>query len=779
MTSILKAALIAAFVSATALATPAIAQIPGISKSVPKPATDTPDQTDAKLQDWLKEARATSARFDDANAEAQLPEGINAAALADRRRDLDQIIRTITRTLSLNASIPEAQRQLADTEAATANWTGFTDKPPYSLLKLDDLLNQRDATKEKNATYQSSVDIFSKSFDAIEDETKSVDALIRETQDAATKPDANDAAKWRLDAARAKSRLLSTRAFFLRSNLDLLTKQAAASSSQLTLLEKQIATVRKNATLSDADLASIHKASDDRRAALRDEVAKTRQRLKDATTAKTRAKTAYDELNETTTGPARELASARLGAAETRVDTLQFISDNLESFESLEGFIPTVYENRRTLITSANPAEKQAALEHLRSMLARLKAWETVSANELAAVNADLAKQDSNTSVIPPDDARLPIMADQRKAIWEKQDFLQRISQNIVAHRKNVNRWIEGYEGKEAKGIASKFTGQLRNLWGVVKGIWYFEVTRSTQTTYVAGVPKTDTKSISLGTIITAVTLFIIAYLFSARISRRLQGAVVGRGHIAEAQANTLRTWLMILVSVGLALTTLRYFEIPLTVFAFFGGALAIGLGFGTQTLIKNFISGIIVLFERKIRVGDVIEIDSNTSGKVVEINTRSSVIRNADGKETLVPNSLFLENRVTNLTLSNRRVRRTVKVGVSYGTSPSQVTTVLKECVERHGLILKEPAPIVTFEDFGDSALIFAIYFWVEFNEKTDASVVSSDVRIMIEKRFEETDISFASAQRDLHLKSDEPLRIQLIKAADPQPEISKKPLP
>jgi small-conductance mechanosensitive channel len=233
----------------------------------------------------------------------------------------------------------------------------------------------------------------------------------------------------------------------------------------------------------------------------------------------------------------------------------------------------------------------------------------------------------------------------------------------------------------------------------------------------------------------------------------------------------------MILVSIALALTTLKYFAIPLTVFAFFGGALAIGLGFGTQTLIKNFISGIIVLFERKIRVGDIVELDATTSGKVVEINTRSSVLRNGDGKETLVPNSLFLESRVTNLTLSNRRIRRLIRVGVSYGSSPSQVATILKECVDRHGLVLKDPGPVVVFEDFGDNALLFVIYFWTEFNDKTDAGVVASDIRIMIEKRFAEAGIGFPFPQRDLHLKADEPLKIQVVTGSPAESWPTKKP--
>jgi len=749
------------FLILLALAVPAVAQIPGISKTTTQTVTETPDQTKARLGDWLKDARSSLARFDDPAAETQLPEGISPAALADRRRDLDQIFRTLNRTLTLLDQIPIAQQEVEEIQKANSDWAGFTEKPPYSLLKLDDLLNQRDATRQKLETFKSSIDIFSKSFDGIDNETKANGETIRSTQEVADKPDASEAAKWRLDAAKTKARLLTVRAFFVRSNIDLLEKQQAAANAQLALTERQIKIVQGNASLSDADLAAIQKSSDDRRAALREEMSKVRLRLKDASSARVRAKAAFDGLNEST-GPARDLASSKLSAAEARVDSLDFISGNLESFESLEGYLPVAYQNRRTLLESKDAGERKAALENLHALLERLKAWETVTANELAAASADLARQDSNASVLPPDDARLPVIAEQRKALWEKQDFLQRVSQTILAQRKNLTRWIGEFEGngKEQQWY-SKVTESGRSLGGLITGIWNFELTKVDTVTYSAGVPRTETRSITLGIVLTALTLFIIAYGFAARISRRLQGVIVGRGHIAEAQANTLRTWLMILVTVALALTTLRYFEIPLTVFAFFGGALAIGLGFGTQTLIKNFISGIIVLFERKIRVGDILEVDANTSGTVVEINTRSSVLRNAEGKETLIPNSLFLENRVTNLTLSNRRVRRVIRLGVGHGCDPSQVMTILKECAERHGLILNEPAPVVTLDDITPGGLTFAVFFWVEFNSRTDSNVVSSDVRIMIGKRFAESGIEFQNS--DVTLRSAAPLQLEM----------------
>ncbi len=771
--------------SSLAIALPATAQFPGLPKT-PAPATapteETPEQTQTRLQNWLKDARASLARLEEPNAEAQLPEGIAPAALADRRRDLDQTVRTINRTISLLGDIPNAKNTTKEAEAANANWNGFDEKPPYSILKLDDLINQRDAAKEKEATYKSSQSIFNKSFDGIDRETNGIDDALREANEAASKTDASEAARWKLDAAKAKSRLLSVRAFFVRTNLQLIQAQASASAAQLSLLERQIGEVQKNAVLSDDDLTTIQKASDERRSGLRNEIKAIQLRLKDASSGRIRAKSTFDDLtaaNPPASPADLGLAAARLSAAEVRVDTLQFISDNLESFESLEGLVPLAYESRKTLIDSKIPADRKAALESLHSLLNRLNAWEIVSANELAAVNADLAAQDSNASVIPPDDPRLPALADQRKALWEKQGFLQRIAQTVIAHRKNVSRWIGQFESQGKGEWYSEVSRSGLSLWDMVKKVWGFEVTKVETITYSAGVPRSETRSVSLGIIISAITFFIIAYMISSRISRRLQNIVVRRGRIAEAQANTLRNWLMIVVGVALAITTLQFLRIPLTVFAFFGGALAIGLGFGTQTLIKNFISGIIVLFERKIRVGDVVEIDATTSGKVVEINTRSSVLRNAEGKETLVPNSLFLESRVTNLTLSNRRVRRTIRVGVAYGSPPAQVTSVLKECIERHGLILKDPAPVVTLEDFGSDALIFAMFYWVEINSKTDSSVVASDVRIMVEKRFAETGIEFPKSQRDQNLMASAPLQIELVGPAKPEPWPPKKSIP
>lgn len=769
-----------ALILSICLAVPAMAQIPGIPApkvTTTAPKEETPEQIRKRLADWQKDARTMLARLEDPAAETQLPKGIPPSSLVDRRRDLDQMVRTISRIQGLLDQIPEAKSALKEAESARDSWNGFPEAPPYSILKFDDLVNQREAAKEKDSTFKSSSSTFLRSLDGLETETKASEEQMRQTVAQAEKNPADDAVKWRLDTAREKNRYLSVRAMFVRSNIDLLKEQAAASAARLALLDRQVTNIRKNIDFSDEDLESIRKSSNERRASIRKEISDLNVRIRDASTARIRAKTTFDQLNTESAqaNPTPELgvATAKLSAAEVRLDVLQFISENLESFDSLEGFVPVAYENRRILQQSKDRKKQDTAYEALSTFVARLRAWETVCGNEISALNADLSAQDSNASAMPPDDPRQPALADQRKALWEKQAFLQRVSQTVTAHRKNIARWLEGFEGeRKSAGVLANLSDSGNSLWSMVKGFWSFEVMKFQNVRDVAGVPITETQSVSLGVIISALTFFVVAYLISAKFSRRVQRVVVGRGHIAEAQANTLRNWLMIVVGVVLALTTLHFLRIPLTVFAFFGGALAIGLGFGTQTLIKNFISGIIVLFERKIRVGDILELDANTSGTVVEINTRSSVLRNAEGKETLIPNSLFLENRVTNLTLSNRRVRRVIRLGVGHSTDPSQVIPILKECADRHGLILKDPSPVVTLDDITPGGLTFAVYFWTEFNIKTDSNIVSSDMRIMIDKRFSEAGIQFQNS--DMNLRTEIPLQVDMV-----QPEFGPTPPP
>lgn len=128
-----------------------------------------------------------------------------------------------------------------------------------------------------------------------------------------------------------------------------------------------------------------------------------------------------------------------------------------------------------------------------------------------------------------------------------------------------------------------------------------------------------------------------------------------------------------------------------------------------------------------------------------------------------MIPNSTFLENRVTNWTYTSPCLRRAVKVGVAYGSPVRRVADILQDCAARHGLILQDPAPFVWFENFGDNALLFGVYYWLEMRPQVNSYQIASDLRFMIEKRLCEEGIVIAFPQRDVHLSSAQPLRVEL----------------
>jgi len=179
---------------------------------------------------------------------------------------------------------------------------------------------------------------------------------------------------------------------------------------------------------------------------------------------------------------------------------------------------------------------------------------------------------------------------------------------------------------------------------------------------------------------------------------------------------------------------------------------LLIGFGFGAQNIINNFISGWILMWERPIRIGDFLEVEE-AKGIVEEINTRSTRIRRVDGVHLLIPNSKLLENTVVNWTLIDSLVRTSVTVGVAYGSPVKKVAELILQATTEQKLVVIDPKPVVTFEDFGDSALMFEVMFWLDSSVEGGLRVMRSNIRFRLEELFEENGIVVSYPQRDLHV--------------------------
>ncbi len=303
---------------------------------------------------------------------------------------------------------------------------------------------------------------------------------------------------------------------------------------------------------------------------------------------------------------------------------------------------------------------------------------------------------------------------------------------------------------------------RLAELGSQVRGLWDREVT------------SVDDEPITLGNVLVAFLLLPLGYLLSRRLSRFLRTQAETRLSMEPGVGSAIETALFYGLLVTFALIALRSVNVPLTAFAFAGGALAIGVGFGSQNVMNNFISGLILLLERPVRSRDTIEVEG-THGTIEQIGARSTRIRASDGRHIIVPNSFFLENNVVNWTLSDELIRTKVVVGVIYGSPTRLVESLIREVLGAEEKILKRPAPIINFAEFGDNSLNFEIFFWMRARAPMAVEQVKSQIRFAIDDVFREHELVIAFPQRDVHLDTVSPLEVRVVPPAPDSPPDDK----
>jgi len=284
-----------------------------------------------------------------------------------------------------------------------------------------------------------------------------------------------------------------------------------------------------------------------------------------------------------------------------------------------------------------------------------------------------------------------------------------------------------------------------------LKSIWNIEL-----------ISTAGEQTVTVGDISLVLLLLVGGYLGS-RFVGYLLGRRLASTKLRPDVVHILKRVTFFAILALVILTALSLLGIPITAFAFATGALAIGIGFGAQNIINNFISGWILMAERPIRIDDFIEMDG-AYGTVEQIGNRSTRIRRSDGVHMLVPNSLLLERTVVNWTLIDMEIRSTVRVGVEYGSPVKKVAELILEAVKAQPEVKDKPVPSVVFEDFGDNALIFDSYFWCDVGGERQLRDIRSEIRFRITDRFDENGIVVAFPQRDVHLDSRGPLEIRML---------------
>jgi small-conductance mechanosensitive channel len=258
--------------------------------------------------------------------------------------------------------------------------------------------------------------------------------------------------------------------------------------------------------------------------------------------------------------------------------------------------------------------------------------------------------------------------------------------------------------------------------------------------------------TLSLGRILMAALFIYLLVSGSWFIRAFLDGEVFPRQQIDRGARDAIKKLIhysLLLFGIMMAISLIG---LNLTSLAFLTGALGIGVGFGLQNIVNNFVSGLMLLFERPFKVGDMVVVDNDT-GTVRKIGLRSTVIETFDRSELIVPNSLFISGKVTNWTRSNMIARIRITVGVAYGSDIQRALSLLKEAAEAEHRVLSDPEPNPLFLRFGDSALEFELHSWIA--DVKDLLSVRSALCQGIAGRFQAAGIEIPFPQRDLHLRS------------------------
>ncbi len=436
---------------------------------------------------------------------------------------------------------------------------------------------------------------------------------------------------------------------------------------------------------------------------------------------------------------AQQLADFEIGVNVTKVDR----------YQDLRAAWQRRFEHANARVPMFDAAlwidESKAARERLRSDAATLQANSENVEKQLNTIEKKL--QDADTA-----DATLRAWLDKaQKSLEAERRFCERA---LAELEPAVHVYDKLIEDLTSGTISSAAMHWLADTQQAVAFTWDYEVA------------NIQDRSITVGRIVKGLILFFLGLYLSRVLSRTLEHRLLNRWGVnasASAAFHSVAFYLLVLL---FTLFALKIVEVPLTAFTVLGGAVALGVGFGSQNIVNNFISGLILLAERPVKVGDLIQV-GDVYGNVEHIGARSTRVRTGDSLDIIVPNSSFLETNVVNWTCSDNNMRACIKFGVMYGSSTGKLTQLALKAAIDHDRVFDRPAPFVIFADFGENALLFELHFWVAVRTWMERRQIESDLRFALDNLFKDAGLVMAYPQRDVHLYTQEPLRVQMTPAS------------
>jgi potassium efflux system protein len=682
------------------------------------------------------------------------PPGVPESELLERRSLLQQLVYVYERHLDELGKLAHTRHRLEDIERQNKEWTGFSDPPPYSVLIVDDL---RNAARSSAVTAQGIQNRLTMTEGLLESAAHTLSRSQEHARQAAEQvegvrdPSRLEQLTWARQLAQLRERVAAVRLSMLDTAKQAIQNELAAENQRGALLDRQRRAAEEHVHFTQEDFEKITgRLSADQRT-LASEIERASREQSEQRRAVAAAEQALADAQKSRSSASKNAASRQrrvarltetLDLQRLRYDNVNLEIDLLRQLEDGVRQERHIWELRfASAHDSISISEDREAIAKLTSTRKSVESWREYAFQQLTMVSKQVSELNERLEQTPA-----PHNADYLRgliAAWHHREPLYRpVLQRTDALLGMIDHRRADFEQRQRTlPLSTRAREWGASAVAAMQKLWNFELFAAEDTIEVEGKTITGRRSITIGKALKALAILIGGYWASILLARFVERKAISRFHMDPNVANIIRQWALAVLFSILVVITLMSVKIPLTAFAFLGGALAIGVGFGTQNLLKNVISGMLLLMERPLRVGDVIEVDG-IRGMVTTIGLRSSTIRDTTGVETLIPNSTLLERNLTNWTYSSYQKRYALSLTVSAGPAAHGVKDLLVNLALQHGQVLKKPEPQVLLQEFKEGALVFALQYWVEIGPAMDPAMIASDLRFMIETKLAEAGI-------------------------------------
>jgi len=717
-----------------------------------------PSSDRATLAELHGKRDKAQAEFDAVNQPKTLtagaPPGTSQEELLERRTLLHHIVRNLDEQIDDTLRLEQARRQRTQPAESPSATPPPEESPPYSVVFADQLWDTIFSLHLAVEGLQSQLSLIELRSGRAKDTLLAAEERLRQVSERleSAKGTADDRQRWLRDLETLRQRAAAALLQATELSKTRIGEELSDVKARLDSAEHRLTAVETQVEFTEADLAKIRTRLSEEQQHLADELDKTTaERLRQFDELRTMERqltlrvskggTAGRQVARTLrrTQGAIEVGHVLTETLSLKGDLLQLLLDVVEGERQL-------WESRYAIVHSQEPGKIREAYDRFAPLFTNFQASRDYVRQQLSIVAGQIGELETRVknSATADDRSHARALLDahrQRESIYSS--TLQRLDQAS----RFLERWKSMFkEQQQELPLSARLEGWWQHTWERTQAAWDWEVFSAEDTIEVEGKRITGHRSVTVGKIVTALVILSIGYWLCLYVAALIGRLAVTRLDVDAELANLLRQWSQALLLTVLIVTSLLWVKIPLTIFAFLGGAFAIGIGFGAQNLLKNVISGILLLIERPLRVGDLIEVE-NVRGRVTTIGLRSSTVRDAKGVVTLIPNSSFLERHLTNWTYSSRIGRFSLRVGALYGSPSQLVMELLGGLAANHSHVLKTPHPQVLLEEFGNQGRIFTLNYWLEIRLDVDPHEVASELRFAIEQKFEEAGVKILPA--------------------------------